>query len=157
MSHRFCCLTIACAAAFVLAGGGAATARPRPGETTGDDLNTQLRDVPGPDLPPPAPAGFVIVEENLWFQHHDQPAGEFASAHRAVAIHHLNLALQAEARGDASHSGAHREVAAYNVRQQLIWQNDELDAALKASLAEVEKVAGLGQIIDSHPLTSPGE
>ena len=241
MSIRIPWLMVACAAWLVLATSGTATARPRPGETTGDDLNTEITDFPPPDLPPQAPSGYVIVEEGLWSQHHDQPAGEFmaaqqeflkdevetaaesirrgasyvraegsraqagdrdallaasnalellagrverrdvtsiadiepvfAQAHRAVATHHLNLALLSESQGDAGHTGMHLAVAAYNVHQQMIWQNQELDVDLHANLDDVEKVAirlqrhgealdaearqalsDLDQIIDSHPL-----
>jgi hypothetical protein len=235
-------LALACTTLVVLADIDTATARPRPGEATGDDRITQMQELPPPVLPPQAPSGYVIVEEDLWSQHQDQPALEFetaqqkflasemggvaesirrgasyvraegsraksddrdallsvsdalerlssrvetgkvtsfddvgsvfARAQRAVAIHHLNLARQAESRGDAGLTGRHLAVAAQNLRQQLTWQNLELDYDLKTNLDEVEKVANqlqapgaalnagarqamtsLEQIITSHALT----
>jgi hypothetical protein len=66
--------------AGMLAAAGAGWAAPLPGE--GPTQPEVPKETPKDQYElVPAPAGFVMVEEGLWAQHHDQPAREFHSAY----------------------------------------------------------------------------
>jgi hypothetical protein len=82
---------IACLLAVALGSATALQAEPRPDETTPPAAA-------GPEtlpLTPRAPAGFVLVDEGLWTQHHDQPARAFEEACASLTQHDAPAAAAA--------------------------------------------------------------
>ncbi|MEZ4386332.1 MAG: hypothetical protein R3D98_01895 [Candidatus Krumholzibacteriia bacterium] len=104
---------------------GAAVAEPRPGE------DPNLPSVPPelPDVTPPAPRGFVLVEEALWTQHLDQPGNEFRVAYRSLTDQDQSAAADA------------LERAAAYVRAEGSRTSEELRARLQAASNELTQLA----------------
>jgi hypothetical protein len=160
MKSRISCVVFACAALLVVGDAGSANARPRPGEATGDDTQDQQQDLSTPDLPPQAPSGYVIVEDDLWAQHHDQPTGEFEGAEQNFVTGEIPAAAEAIRRG-ASYVRAEGSRAEPDDRDALQAASDALELLAKRveseevqSITELESAfARADHAVASHHLT----
>jgi hypothetical protein len=143
MKPPFFDLTLTCVAVVILGSSGSAYARPRPGEAVGDDPNTQVPDFPAPDLPPPAPLGYVVVEEDLWSQHLDQPGAEFDTVEQDYLAGDLLAAAESIRRG-ASYLRAEGSRAKTGDRDLLLAVSGALEGLSRR--VETRKVTSFDEI-----------